>query len=221
MWQLGNRSTSTDGYGFLGLLYGANAGLANLSRFKQADYDRLYDAVASRSPTARNARSSCAQMSEIVAAYAPWKINAYRYREHPRVSVGRSATSINAFNFHPWQFLDIDPRCRGSQSNEASRSCSWRFAPLRLRSHAQSDPAKVLRVVFRTAETGFDPQAAYDLYSNYVNRAIFEPPFRYDFRARPHKVVPNTAVALPESNKDGTEWTIRIKPGIYFTSVPG
>ncbi len=85
---------------------------------------------------------------------------------------------------------------------------------------AQPDPNKVLRVVFRTAETGFDPQAASDLYSNYVNRAIFEPPYRYDFRARPHKVVPNTAVAMPEGNKDGTEWTIRIRPGIHFTDDP-
>ena len=91
---------------------------------------------------------------------------------------------------------------------------------LPLHAQAQSDPAKILHVVFRTAETGFDPQAVSDLYSNYVNRAIFEPPFRYDFRARPHKVVPNTTVALPEGNKDGTEWTIRVKPGIYFTDDP-
>jgi oligopeptide transport system substrate-binding protein len=93
-------------------------------------------------------------------------------------------------------------------------------ASLAFAAQAQSDPAKVLRVVFRTAETGFDPQAASDLYSNYVNRAIFEPPFRYDFRARPHKLVPNTAVSLPEGNKDGTEWTFRVKPGIYFTDDP-
>ena len=86
--------------------------------------------------------------------------------------------------------------------------------------YAQADPNKTLRVVFRTAETGFDPQVVSDIYSNYVNRNIFEAPFRYDFRARPHKVVPNTAVALPEGNKDGTEWTIRIRPGIYFTDDP-
>jgi len=29
-------------------------------------------------------------------------------------------------------------------------------------------------------------------------------------------MVPNTAVALPEISPDGTTWTIRIKPGIYF-----
>ena len=37
MWYLGNISTTTDGYGFLGLLYGGHAGLSNLARFKQLD----------------------------------------------------------------------------------------------------------------------------------------------------------------------------------------
>jgi oligopeptide transport system substrate-binding protein len=86
--------------------------------------------------------------------------------------------------------------------------------------HAQADPGKVLRVSLRTAETGFDPQAYSDLYSGYVVRAIFDPPFRYDYRARPHKVVPNTAAALPEASQDGREWTIRIRPGIYFADDP-
>ena len=85
---------------------------------------------------------------------------------------------------------------------------------------AQADPNKVLHVVIRTAETGFDPQVVSDLYSNYVIRAIFEPLFRYDFRARPHKVEPNTAVALPQPSADGKDWTIKVKPGIYFTDDP-
>jgi ABC-type transport system substrate-binding protein len=86
--------------------------------------------------------------------------------------------------------------------------------------HAQPDPSKVLRIAFLQPETGFDPQAASDLYSNYVNRVIFDPLFRYDYLARPHKVIPNTAAALPEANKDGTEWTIRVKPGIHFADDP-
>ena len=57
-------------------------------------------------------------------------------------------------------------------------------APL---AHAQPDPSKVLHVAFLIAETGFDPQASSDLYSNYVNRVIFDPLFRYDYLARPHK----------------------------------
>jgi len=86
--------------------------------------------------------------------------------------------------------------------------------------HAQADPGKVLRVAFLIAESGFDPQASSDLYSNYVNRVMFDAPFRFDYLSRPHKVVPNTAAAMPEASKDGTEWTIRIKPGIHFADDP-
>jgi len=79
-----------------------------------------------------------------------------------------------------------------------------------------ADQAKVLRVAFLSAETGFDPQAAGDLYSNYVLRAIFDAPYTYDYLARPYRIVPNTAAALPEVSADGLSWTIRIRPGIFF-----
>ena len=85
---------------------------------------------------------------------------------------------------------------------------------------AQADPGKVLKVAFLIAETGFDPQASSDLYSNYVNRVIFDPLFRYDYISRPHKIVPNTAAAMPEVSKDGMTWTIKVKPGIYFIDDP-
>jgi ABC-type transport system substrate-binding protein len=83
-----------------------------------------------------------------------------------------------------------------------------------------ADPNKVLRVAFPVAETGFDPQAAGDVYSNYVNRAIFDSLYRYNFLARPHRLEPNTALALPEISADGRTWTIRVKPGIYFADDP-
>jgi len=85
---------------------------------------------------------------------------------------------------------------------------------------AQADPNKVLRVAFPVAETGFDPQATNDLYSAFVERAIFDSPYTYDYLARPFKLVPNTAVALPEISADGRTWTFRIKPGIYFNDDP-
>src|SRR5206468_5569627 len=80
-----------------------------------------------------------------------------------------------------------------------------------------ADPATVLRVAFNAAETGFDPQAGGDAYSNYVNRVIFDPLYGYDYLARPYRIVPNTAVALPEISADRKTYTIKIKPGIYFT----
>jgi ABC-type transport system substrate-binding protein len=86
--------------------------------------------------------------------------------------------------------------------------------------HAQADPDKVLRVSIAVAETGFDPQAAGDAFSNYVNRAIFDPLYRYDYLARPYKLMPNTAQALPEISADGLTWTMRVRPGIYFADDP-
>jgi ABC-type transport system substrate-binding protein len=85
---------------------------------------------------------------------------------------------------------------------------------------AQADMAKVLRASFPVAETGFDPQAAGDIYSNAVNRVIFDAPYKYDHLARPMKLVPNTAVALPEITDGGRTWTIRIRPGIHFSDDP-
>ncbi len=83
-----------------------------------------------------------------------------------------------------------------------------------------ADPGKVLRVAIPVAETGFDPQAAGDAYSNYVNRVIFEALYKYDYLARPFKLVPNTAAALPELSADRLTWTIRVRPGIYFADDP-
>ena len=56
-----------------------------------------------------------------------------------------------------------------------------------------ADPAKVLRIAFPVAETGFDPVRVSDLYSNIVNEAIFERLLTYDYLARPARLVPMTA----------------------------
>src|SRR4051794_16189697 len=79
-----------------------------------------------------------------------------------------------------------------------------------------ADMNKTLRVSFQVAETGFDPQAISDLYSDFVNRHIFDPLYAYDYLARPYKLVPNTAAALPEVRDDGLTWPIHIRKGIYF-----
>jgi ABC-type transport system substrate-binding protein len=89
------------------------------------------------------------------------------------------------------------------------------FAPA-----SAADPGKVLRVAIPVAETGFDPQAAGDAYSNYVNRVIFDPLYKYDYLARPFKLVPNTAEALPDISADRMTYTIKVRPGIYFADDP-
>ena len=79
---------------------------------------------------------------------------------------------------------------------------------------------KVLRMAFRTAETGFDPQRIFDRYSVGVCENLFETLITYDYLARPVKLVPLAAEAVPEPEEGGTRYTFRIKPGIYFADDP-
>ena len=83
-----------------------------------------------------------------------------------------------------------------------------------------ADPNKVFRYAFEIAETSFDTQKISDLYSNIINSAMFDAPLSYDYLARPPKIKPNTVVALPEISADGTTYTFRVKPGIYFADDP-
>ena len=116
------------------------------------------------------------------------------------------------------------PRARGRR---ASRVLSAVFA-VALTAMASAavaqpkwaDPAKTIRVSFLVAETGFDPQATQDYYSSHVQRAIFDPLYTFDYLARPPKLIPNTAIALPEISADGRTWRIRIKAGIHFADDP-
>src|SRR4051794_6565743 len=66
-----------------------------------------------------------------------------------------------------------------------------------------ADMTKTLRVAFAVDVTGFDPQVTQDLYSSYIERAVFDPLLTYDHLARPYKIVPNTAAALPEVRDGG------------------
>jgi len=83
-----------------------------------------------------------------------------------------------------------------------------------------ADPAKVLRISFPVAETGFDPVRVSDLYSNIVNEAIFERLLTYDYLARPAKLVPMTAESLPEVTDGGRTYILHLRRGIYFAPDP-
>ena len=83
-----------------------------------------------------------------------------------------------------------------------------------------ADLSKTLRVAFPVGETGFDPAGSNDLYSNQINRVIFDPLYSYSYLARPYTVAPNTAATMPEISADGKTWTIKVKAGIYFADDP-
>ena len=79
---------------------------------------------------------------------------------------------------------------------------------------------KVLRYAFQIAETGFDPAQISDTYSRIITSHVFEALYHYDYLARPVKVRPLTAAAMPEVSDDFRTWTIRLRPGIYFADDP-
>jgi ABC-type transport system substrate-binding protein len=81
-------------------------------------------------------------------------------------------------------------------------------------------PAKVLRYAFRIAESGFDPAGISDLYSRTIAANIYEAPYQYEFLARPVRLRPATASAMPEGSDGFRTWLVRLKPGIFFTDDP-
>jgi ABC-type transport system substrate-binding protein len=104
----------------------------------------------------------------------------------------------------------------GSRLGKAAALAAALALVLAARPGAAADPKKVFRYAFEIAETSFDPPVISDLYSNVVNGAMFDAPLAYDYLARPPKLKPNTLVAMPEISADGTTYTFRVKPGIYF-----
>ena len=114
MWFLGNINTTTEGFGFLGLLYGGNAGFSNLARFKLPAFDRLYE-EARAMPDGPERTKILQRMSELVTIYAPWNLHAYRY-ENVLVQPWLVGYKYNAFNRHPWAYYDVDSKRRKAAS---------------------------------------------------------------------------------------------------------
>jgi len=83
-----------------------------------------------------------------------------------------------------------------------------------------AEPPKTFRYAWQIAETTFDPQKIIDLYSNIANNAMFDPPLKYDYLARPLKLEPNTLTSMPEVTDGGRTLTMHVKPGIYFADDP-
>jgi ABC-type transport system substrate-binding protein len=79
---------------------------------------------------------------------------------------------------------------------------------------------KVLRYALLSDATSLDPVASSDIYSQEVVGSIVEPLYRFDFLARPVKVRPQLAAALPEASADFRQYTIRLQPGVFYADDP-
>ena len=85
---------------------------------------------------------------------------------------------------------------------------------------AATSAPKVLRLALNAAETGFDPAQISDLYSSTIAANIFDALLCYDPLARPARLRPNTARALPELLDGGRTFVFRLRPGILFSDDP-
>jgi ABC-type transport system substrate-binding protein len=94
------------------------------------------------------------------------------------------------------------------------------LAAVALPARAAAPAAKTLRYGFPVAETGFDPAQINDLYSRTIVANILEALYTYDYLARPVRVKPCTAAAMPEVGDDFRSFTIRVRPGIHFADDP-
>src|SRR4051794_1825844 len=66
-----------------------------------------------------------------------------------------------------------------------------------------ADARKVLRMAMQSAESKLDPQAESDSVSGAINDNLFDALLQYDYLARPARLRPRTAEALPEVTGDG------------------
>ena len=106
MWFLGNINTTPEGFGFMSLLYGPHSGFANLARFNLPEFNQLYE-KAQKLPDGAERTQLFGKMSQLVNAYAPWMLNAYRY-ENVLVQPWVLGYKHTVFDWHPWKYYDID-----------------------------------------------------------------------------------------------------------------
>jgi len=87
-------------------------------------------------------------------------------------------------------------------------------APAQAGAHAEP---KVLHAFLSTGETALDPAVASDVATLSLLENLFDPLLRYDYTARPVKLIPNTLAAMPEVTDGGKTYTFHLRQDVYFT----
>ena len=83
-----------------------------------------------------------------------------------------------------------------------------------------AEPLKILRTAYPSAENGFNCAVEADEITATLCDHIFDTLLQYDHLARPIKMQPRAALAMPEISADGKTYTFKLKRGIPFTDHP-
>lgn len=73
-----------------------------------------------------------------------------------------------------------------------------------------------LNISLPTAIPEIDPALAYDTVSANVVYQIYESLYEYDYLVRPYKIKPLIAQSMPIIEDNGTKYTIKIRPNIFY-----
>lgn len=76
------------------------------------------------------------------------------------------------------------------------------------------------RYAMGEAPRSFDPLYAGSEYEAAAVLLIFDSPYRYQLLARPHQLAPLAAAALPEVDRSGLTYTVRLRDDRYFHDHP-
>jgi len=79
-----------------------------------------------------------------------------------------------------------------------------------------ADSGKVAHLSLAGDPPGFDPAGPTDAYSGMILEEIYDRLLTYDYLARPAKLVPQAAEAMPEVADAGKTYTVHVRKGIYF-----
>ena len=106
MWQLGWGGPYPDAEAFFVMLYGPNSGQANHARFKNAEFDRLFEKARGTPPSPERV-AIYREMSRLFLVNAPWKLGGHRVLtdlSHPWL-IGHTRHPVNRATL---RYLDID-----------------------------------------------------------------------------------------------------------------
>jgi ABC-type transport system substrate-binding protein len=95
-----------DAENFMQLLYGPNAGQENQAQFDLPAFNKLYD-EARKLPDSPQRTQLFDRMTELVVAYAPWRLTLYALEDHLLHKWVRNYMP-HPIRSNVWQYVDID-----------------------------------------------------------------------------------------------------------------
>jgi oligopeptide transport system substrate-binding protein len=99
-----------DAENFMQVLYGANVGQDNDARFDLPEFNRLYEAARALPDTPERTKLFD-RMTELVIAYAPWRLMEHRIEDHLQQPWVLNYAP-HPVRFVLWRYLDVDPSQR-------------------------------------------------------------------------------------------------------------